>query len=121
ILYTNVYYVERKGKVKFYDGLAKTVDSVGYIPTWAAQSGAGNQNDNGLMGIVLDPNFSTNKRIYFWYSPTIANANVNRRLRLSRITLDGNNKLDMSTEKIMLDFLASKTDQWHSGGPMTFD
>jgi glucose/arabinose dehydrogenase len=121
ILYTNVYWVERKGKVKFYDGLAKTIDSVGYIATWAGQSGAGNQNDNGLMGIVLDPNFNTNKQIYFWYSPTLASSTQNRRMRLSRITLNSGNKLDMSTEKILLDIFGSKTDQWHSGGPMTFD
>ncbi len=121
VIGTNVYFVERKGKVKFYDGVAKRVDSVGYIPNWAGQSGAGNNNDNGLMGIALDPAFATNKRIYFWYSPTLSNTSANRRLRLSRITLNDQNKLNMASEQILIDIKASKTDQWHSGGPMTFD
>jgi glucose/arabinose dehydrogenase len=127
VLYTNIYFVERKGKVKFYNGLTKVVDSIGFIPNWAYQS-SNNQNDNGLMGLALDPNFKTNGWIYFWYSPTIpgapatgASSSANRRLRLSRITVNGQNRLDMATEKIMLDILGSKTDQWHSGGPMTFD
>jgi glucose/arabinose dehydrogenase len=121
VIGTNIYFVERKGKVKFYDGAAKRVDSVGYIPNWAGQSGADNQNDNGLMGIALDPAFATNKRLYFWYSPTLSNTSANRRLRLSRITLNDQNKLNMSTEKILIDIKANKTDKWHSGGPMTFD
>ncbi len=131
VLYTNIYFVERKGKVKFYDAVAKKVDSVGYIPNWAYQS-ANNANDNGLMGLALDPNFKTNRWIYFWYCPTIPGLaatnvsnntaqNINRRLRLSRITVNSSNKLDMSTEKIMIDILGSKTDQYHAGGPMVFD
>lgn len=124
VLYTNIYFVERKGKVKFYDGQAKRVDSVGFIPNWANQS-SNNANDNGLMGLALDPDFNKNKWIYFWYCPTIPGAgsssSANRRLRLSRITVNGQNKLDMSTEKILIDILGSKTDQYHAGGPMTFD
>ena len=127
VLYTNIYFVERKGKVKYYDGLAKRVDSIGFIPNWGYQS-SNNSNDNGLMGIVLDPNFNTNKWIYFWYTPTIpgaaatgASSNANRRLRLSRITLTAQNRLDMASEKILIDVLGSKTDQYHCGGPMTFD
>jgi cytochrome c len=138
-LYTNAYIVERKGKVKFYDGLAKRVDSVGFIPNWAYQSNRNNDNDNGLMGIALDPDFKANKWIYFWYSPTIPEEpatgadglisgtkdtitnRYNRRLRLSRITVNAENKLNMSTEKILIDILGSKVDDYHAGGPMTFD
>lgn len=127
VLYTNIYLVERRGKVKFYDGLARRVDSIGYIPNWGNQSN-NNSNDNGLMGIALDPGFNTNKWIYFWYTPTIpgapatnATSNLNRRLRLSRITVNAQNRLDMASEKIMIDVLGSKTDQYHCGGPMTFD
>ncbi len=127
VLYTNIYFVERKGKVKYYDGLAKRVDSIGFIPNWGYQS-SNNSNDNGLMGIVLDPNFNTNKWIYFWYCPTIpgapatgASSTANRRLRLSRITVNAQNRLDMASEKILIDVLGSKTDQYHAGGPMTFD
>lgn len=129
-LYTNIYFVERRGKVKFYNGLTKVVDSVGYVPNWAGQqSGNAGNNDNGLMGLALDPKFNTNKWIYFWYSPSFpdlpatgaSSPNRNRRLRLSRITVNAQNKLDMSTEKILIDVLGSKVDDYHAGGPMTFD
>jgi glucose/arabinose dehydrogenase len=127
VLYNNIYFVERKGRVKFYNGLAKTVDSIGFIPNWGFQASL-NANDNGLMGLALDPNFNTNKWIYFWYTPTIpgaaatgASSNLNRRLRLSRITVNDQNRLNMASEKILIDILGSKTDQYHSGGPMAFD
>ena len=73
------------------------------------------------MGIALDPKFADNGWIYLWYSPPIANAKLNRRLRLGRFTMTAQHTLDMKSEKILIDILASKTDQWHSGGPMQFD
>jgi cytochrome c len=111
--HVDVYFVERKGKVKHYDGLAKKVTEIGSIPVHGV-------DDNGLMGIALSPDFNTSRMVYFWYSPPIS-GNANRRLRLSRIQLKADKTLDMASQKILIDILASKTDQWHSGGPMQFD
>jgi len=115
----DVYFVERRGAVKYYNGAARTVTQIGTIPNWA--NTAGGSNDNGLMGIAIDPNFTTNRMLYFWYSPVIASATLNRRLRLSRIPVSAGNTLTMGSEQILIDIIGSKTDQWHSGGPMQFD
>jgi glucose/arabinose dehydrogenase len=112
--HVDIYFVERLGKVKHYDGLTKKVTAIGDIPVWG-------RYDNGLMGIALSPDFNTTRLVYFWYSPRIDNATANRRLRLSRIQLKTDKTLDMASEQILIDILASKTDEWHSGGPMQFD
>lgn len=115
----DVYFVQRLGSVKMYDAAAKRIILLGEIPVWAKVTGGA--NDNGLMGIALDPAFASNRWIYLWYSPPIANKNLNRRLRLGRFTISAGNTLDLKSEKVLIDMLASKNDHWHSGGPMEFD
>jgi cytochrome c len=111
--HSNIYFVERLGNVKMYDGAAKKVTLMGKIDTHG-------KIDNGLMGIVLDPGFEANRRIYLWYSPKQL-IGQNRQLRLTRITVKPDNTLDMASEKILINILASRSDEYHSGGPMTFD
>lgn len=117
ISHINVFFVERLGKVKMYDGAQKKVVTLGSIAVWAK---SGQQNDNGLMGIALDPGFVQNRHVFFWYSPNQLRGQ-NRLLRLSRITLNADYTLNMATEKVLIEIQASTTDQWHSGGPMQFD
>jgi cytochrome c len=122
--HSDIIFVERTGNLKYFDGAAKTVKVIGTIQVHA-QPGA--QDDNGLMGVVFDPKYETNHWIYLWYSPKqtfnqdMSGSGQNRQLRLSRFTLKSDNTLDMSSEKSMIKILGSKTDQWHSGGPMQFD
>ncbi|MDB5103757.1 MAG: hypothetical protein JWP91_1446 [Fibrobacteres bacterium] len=111
--HSDIYFVERLGSVKYYDGAAKTVSLMGKIDTWG-------KIDNGLMGLALSPDFETNRNIFFWYSPNKL-AGQNRKLRLTRIKVKPDNTLDMASEKILIEFLGSKTDNFHSGGPMMFD
>jgi cytochrome c len=111
--HTNIFYVERTGNVKYFDGGAKKVTLMGKISVWG-------KSDNGLMGIVLDPAYETNRWLYLWFSPNKLLGN-NRQLQLSRFTVKTDNTLDMTTEKVLMKFLASTTDTWHSGGPMAFD
>ena len=117
--HVDIYFVQRLGGVKYYDGAAKKIGDMGEIPVWAAVTGG--SNDNGLMGIALDPAFAKNRWMYLWYAPPIANKNLNRRLHLGRFTVTAQNTLDMKSEKVIIDMLASKNDHWHSGGPMEFD
>lgn len=112
----NVFFVERLGKVKMYDGAQKKVITLGSIAVWAK----GTNNDNGLMGIALDPNFAQNRNVFFWYSPDQLRGQ-NRLLRLTRMTLNADYTLNKSSEKILIEILGSKADMWHSGGPMQFD
>lgn len=112
--HVDIYFVERKGKVKWYDGATKTIKQIGTIQVHGV-------DDNGLMGITLDPKFSENRLLYLWYTPKVANNNMNRHLKLSRFKVTTGNTLDMASELNMIDILASKTDQWHTGGPMVWD
>ena len=119
--HTNIFWVQRLGAVKYFDGASKTVKTMGTIstPGW---------DDNGLMGIALHPDYGVNRQIFFWYCPnknrnggTLNRNSDNRLLRLSRIVVKSDNTLDMASEKVLIEILGSKTDQWHSGGPMQFD
>ncbi len=116
----NMFFAERTtGNVMYYDGATGKLSVAGTIPTYG-QTHTGEQ-DNGLMGVVVDPNYNTDRFIYVWFSAPIANPNDNRRMRLARIKVNADNTLNMSSEQIMIDILESKSDQWHTGGPMQFD
>lgn len=115
----DVYFVGRKGQVKRFTGATKTVVDIGTITVWAGKSGG--NNDNGLMGIALDPAFDASRLIYFWYAPPVANTAERRILRLARFKLTAADKLDMASEKILIEFRGAATDRYHSGGPMQFD
>lgn len=119
----NIFFAERMGKVKFFDGAAQTVTVAGTIPVLAntALKCCGGSDDNGLMGIAVDPKFSVNRWIYIWYSPAQTDAAINPRLRLSRFSITAQNAMDMASEKILIDILTSKGEHRHAGGPMTFD
>jgi hypothetical protein len=106
---TNVYWVERKtGKIKLYDATAATVSTVGTVP------GVNSSGERGLSGITLDPDFKTNKNLFVFYAATSPSE-----FRISRFTLNGEGKLDVATEKILLKFPANG--QAHTGGAMQFD
>ena len=111
--HADIIFVERLGNVKFYDGAAKTIKVMGKINTLG-------KSDNGLMGVAFHPDYAKNRWIYLWYSPSQL-LGQNRQLRLTRMVVKTDNTLDMASEKILINILASKTDTWHSGGPMTFD
>jgi cytochrome c len=110
---TNIYFVERAGTVKFYDGAAKTVKVMGKISVWG-------QQDNALFGVVLHPNYDNNRWMYLWFSPK-ERMGENRLLRLARVIVKSDNTFDTTGMKLLINIKGSKTDTWHSGGPMTFD
>jgi cytochrome c len=119
----NIFFTERLGKVKFYNGATQTVTEAGTIPVLANTPlvCCGGADDNGLMGIAVDPDYRVNRWIYLWYSPAQSDPQINPRLRLSRFTINAQNKLDMASEKVLIDILTSKGEHRHAGGPMTFD
>ena len=57
----SVYYIELAGRVKMYDPVDRSVRTIGTIPVHRG-------NENGLLGITLDPDFETNKQLYLFYS-----------------------------------------------------
>jgi len=122
--HSDIVFVQRTGDMKWFDGAAKTVTLMGHIDV---HSGPGSQGDNGLMGVALDPAFETDHYLYAWYSPVetvypnLQPGGQNRQLRLSRFTVKSDHTLDMASEKILINILGNRTDNWNSGGPMQFD
>ncbi|HKP96870.1 MAG TPA: PQQ-dependent sugar dehydrogenase [Fibrobacteria bacterium] len=125
----DIYFVQRLGKVRRFNGASGTVTDLGTIPV-AAKPDAGG-DDAGLMGIALHPDFARNRWIFAWYCPPISADKIDEmRMRLSRFTLSPQGTLDMASEKILIDIpgLATHlpeitTDRHpvHDGGPMAFD
>lgn len=121
----DVYYVERRGKVKYFNSADNSITQIGDINVHADI--VGGSTDYGLMGIALDPDFAQNRQLFLWYAPgTDDNGNTYgggdwKRMRLSRFTLQPNNQIDMSSEKVLIQLLGNTNEHWHAGGPMTFD
>ena len=117
----DVYFTEiRPGNIKHYNPRTKTVSILAKLPVWKGPYSAkdNNKNENieeGATGIVLDPNFKANGWIYIHWSP--ASANV---FRISRFTAVSD-KIDLSTEKIVLQFESQREMCCHTGGSMQFD
>jgi cytochrome c len=103
----DVYFVEKGGNLRKYDGATQAVSTLGKLNVLV-------KDEYGLMGIVLDPKFKTNRNLYLFYMPNKSPVE----LRISRFTLAGN-ALDMASEKIMIHFPAATG--WHGGGGMAFD
>ena len=69
----------------------------------------------GILGITLDPNFSTNHHVYVFYtatSPTVHN-------RVSRFTANGDVAM-AGSQKVLLDLPALGTSGGHYGGALRF-
>jgi glucose/arabinose dehydrogenase len=79
-------------------------------------------SERGMLGVAVDPNFSTNKYVYLYYTynkfgvcptgqPTNANNPVNR---VSRFVMSGDT-VDPATEKVLIDNIPSPAGNHNSG------
>jgi cytochrome c len=73
----------------------------------------------GLLGVTLDPNFSSNHFLYLYYAPPTDNEPII--FNLSRFTLGPNNKLDIASEKILLQVPVQSNSGAHHGGSLAWD
>ncbi|MGC4852757.1 ThuA domain-containing protein [Micromonospora sp. DT4] len=104
-----VFYIERDGRVQIIKpDTGNTVTAV--------DLDVFTDNEDGLIGIRLDPDFATNKWVYLYYAP---NDNVTRNL-LSRFTVTGDT-IDLASEKQVLRVDTQRNTCCHAGGSMTFD
>lgn len=101
-------YIERSGTVKFKDFETGLIGS-------AAELDVESGREDGLLGIVLDPDFETNSWLYLFYSPTEESVQ-----RLSRFTYD-NGSFDLESEKIILTIPVQRDECCHSGGDLEFE
>ncbi len=102
-----LFLIELRGKVKAWKPDAKQLVDVGEIPVFTDQ-------ENGLLGVALDPDFAKNGWVYFQYSPKDFSGQY-----ISRFNIVGD-KLDMSSEKRLLKFEEQRKECCHHAGSMAF-
>ncbi|RKR86272.1 glucose/arabinose dehydrogenase [Micromonospora pisi] len=104
-----VFYLERDGRLRIIKPDTQTTVTAATLNVFTG-------NEDGLLGLTLDPNFATNRWVYLYYSP---NGGAARNL-LSRFTMNGDT-LDLASERILLQVDTQRNTCCHSGGTMTFD
>lgn len=100
--------VERKGAVKLYLPGNNIVKQISQIPVYTGQ-------EDGLLGVTIDPGYAKNNFIYFYYSP----AGNNPVQRVSRFTLV-KDTLSLTSEKILLEIPTQREECCHSAGSLAF-
>ena len=101
-----IYVIGRRGE--FYAMESRMLNLKSTISTNSA-------NEGGLIGFVLDPEFTSNRRVYFHYtSPTVAEHIV------SQININPDNTLEFASEQILLRYDVDMN-CCHAAGDMDFD
>jgi PKD repeat protein/type 1 glutamine amidotransferase len=104
-----VFYLERDGRLRIIKPDTQTTVTAATLSVFTG-------NEDGLLGLALDPSFATNRWAYLYYSPAGGAA----RNLLSRFTINGDT-LDLASERIVLQVNTQRNTCCHSGGTMTFD
>ncbi|KXK63623.1 PKD domain-containing protein [Micromonospora rosaria] len=104
-----VFYIERDGRVQIVKpDTGNTVTAID-LDVFTG-------NEDGLIGIRLDPDFATNNWVYLYYAPNGGGP----RNYLSRFTVSGDS-IDLASEKVVLEVTTQRNTCCHAGGTMAFD
>jgi len=109
----DVLVVQRRGEILLYKNDSKKLLPAGQLKVYSKSSNDANVEE-GLLGVCKDPGFSKNNWVYIFYSPIDTSVN-----RLSRFTLK-DDKIDMTSEKIVLQFYSQREICCHTGGSIAF-
>lgn len=102
-----VFFIELEGSLNVYLPDQEVVHTIGKLSVTTEQ-------ENGLIGLALDPDFAENNHVFLQYSPPDYPGQ-----HVSRFTLrDG--KLDLSTEKVLLKFTEQRKECCHHAGSLQF-
>ena len=104
----NILFTQRRGEIMLYEPDLEATRIVHKLPVYSKQ-------EDGLMGIALDPNYAQNNWIYLYYSPVGEEA----KQHLSRFVYK-NGDLDISSEKVMLEVKTQRDECCHTGGSIEF-
>ncbi|SOD78141.1 PQQ-dependent sugar dehydrogenase [Spirosoma fluviale] len=110
--------IERKGALKKYDPITKTVDLVATIPVntkYTSAQGRVSEAEEGLLGLSLDPNFEQNHWMYLYYAHPTEKKHLLTRWEYR------NEKLVENSQKVMLEVTTQREVCCHTGGGMTWD
>lgn len=113
-----ILFVERKGDVKQYDPSTKETKVVGHITVntkYKNRLGQVREAEEGLMGVIADPNFKQNNWVYLYYAHPTKDKHI-----LSRMEYK-DEQLSLSSEKVMLEVDVQREECCHTGGGMVFD
>jgi cytochrome c len=112
-----VFFAERAGIVKMWRPETKNTVEIGKLQVFTGL-------EDGLLGITLDPNFLKNGHLYLFYAVPETTRDADGKKagenRVSRFTLK-DDKLDMASEKVMLQIATQREQCCHSGGSLAFD
>lgn len=117
-----VLFVEKIGKVKVFDPSISQVKIIADIPVNVTYiepnttAGGMYDADDGLHGVLLDPDFEQNHYVYLYYSP----AGGEPRSILARYEWEGDS-LEMNSKKVLLEWRTQRNRCCHFGGGMVFD
>ncbi len=102
-----VLWIELAGKLRIYIPDSGEVVEAGSLEVFAEQ-------ENGLLGLALDPDFERNHHLYLLYSPVDFSGQ-----RLSRFHLNGN-VLELESEQEILTFEEQRRECCHHAGALEF-
>ncbi|MEM1096795.1 MAG: ThuA domain-containing protein, partial [Bacteroidota bacterium] len=103
-----IFIAERRGQVRIHTPSTGITETVGTVDVYSEQ-------ENGLLGLALDPNFDDTQWIYLFYSPPGSRAVQN----VSRFTMNGD-MLDLGSEELILEIENQREECCHSGGALYF-
>jgi len=104
-----VIFTERRGNIRMYDPAEKKTSVIATLNVYSEQ-------EDGVMGMALDPDFKNNNWVYIYYSP----AGSEPKQSLSRFKFTGDT-LDLSTEQVILEVPTQRDECCHTGGSIEFD
>lgn len=104
-----IIFIERRGNIKLFNPTTGLITIAHRLPVYSEQ-------EDGLMGLAIDPNYAENNWIYLYYS-SVGNQSFNT---LSRFVFRGDS-LDRASEKIILQVAVQRQECCHTGGCIEFD
>ncbi len=103
---SKILFTQRRGAIKLFNLETDELSTYDSIPVYHV-------NEDGLMGMSLDPGFEQNDWIYFYYSP-VGDLDVNR---LSRFTYTPGG---LRNEVVVLEVPVQRDECCHTGGSIQF-
>ena len=103
----HIYLIEIGGTIKHINTKTREIKSVGKIAVTTEQ-------ENGLIGLALDPQFEKNNWLYLQYSPPNFSGQ-----HVSRFTVK-NHQLDLASEKILFKYEEQRRECCHHAGSLEF-
>lgn len=106
---------QRRGEILRYDYETAELSQAGFLDVYFETDVEGVNAEEGVVGIVKDPDFDNNGYIYIYYSPVDTDVN-----RLSRFVYE-DDELKMDSEVVVLELYSQRDICCHTGGSMAFD